>query len=510
MPTFRDPTGPVDLPNGVRISAPGLRGTATYHPPAEPGTRAPGVESPTNALLDALAATEFEEQAVVTVDDLGVEDATGTDRSGAGGDDTLTLEVPDQGEDWAQVVLAVRGDGVLTWHLPEGTSTTGDSLRGDGDTTVFRIPVPEARPPIDDEAASATAEADDGTRGLIATAGGMLLKALVFPVARTAGGAIVRTVARGWEDRNRPHVLRWHGPAGDDRHGRELTAAEVASLADGPSLLFLHGTFSTASSGFGQMPDAMLQRMHHAYGGRVVAFDHPSLATSPQDNLAALQRALHGAPRIQADVITHSRGGLVGRLLAGGLAPVPELDVRTLVFGATPNHGTLLAHPDHVIEFIDRYTTLLNLFPPGPAEVVQAVLEAIATAVKALVVGGLDTLSGLTAMNPEGAFLTDLNAASPGGATLHGIAANFEPSGTMRQVFRDRMQDAVVDRLMADTPNDMVVPTAGVSGNDVDPAALVADPLVFDVGDGVHHSNLWQHPRVLEALATWLALPAAP
>ena len=125
----------------------------------------------------------------------------------------------------------------------------------------------------------------------------------------------------------------------------------------------------------------------------MVAFDHPSLSVDPLANAAELSSRLPDGMELEVDIVAHSRGGLVARAIAGELdGPLPGLRVRRAVLVGTPNHGTPLANPDHMIDFLDRITTWLNVIPPGPASVVTEVLEAVLTAVKVL---GRAALKGL-------------------------------------------------------------------------------------------------------------------
>ncbi len=513
MVDFTDPRGPVDLAPGVRLHAPGLRGQAQVEPPAPDGTRSSAVEDPTDALTDALAAAGMEEQVLVTVDVQPVPGAGGTRGATRGpGDEAreeVVLDVPRPNETWGQVLMAVHEGGVISWHLPEpmeDAAPGGAGIRGSGDAVQFRVELPELAEPVD-EAALLDDDDDPGTRGLMGLAGRVLLKALVFPIAREVAGRATNRIVRKWEASNRPYALRWFGTVSDARTGADVVDSDFGELASGRALLLVHGTFSTSVTGFGQLSDDVVGRLSRAYGGRLLTFEHPSVSASPDENAAWLRERLAGTPHLDLDVVTHSRGGLVGRVLAGDAGNVPEMTVHTLVFGATPNHGTLLADPEHVVAFLDRATTLLNLSPPGPADVVQVVMEGILVGVKALVAGGLDHLPGLTGMNPSSPWLASLNTRPRGGGgptTMRGIAADFEPRGALRRAIKVRVQDEVVDRVMGTAANDTVVPTAGVSGTASDPASLVADPLVFSTGDGVHHSNVFAHLRTHEHLLEWL------
>ena len=508
MVDFSDPRAPVELGRGIRLHAPGLQGQAQVEEPSPDGTRSASIEPATEAMTAAFASSGMREQALVTADlravpGAGAPGPGGTRGADADDADAIVLDVPDPGADWGQVLMAVHEGGVISWHVPERREAPAGATRGGG-AARFRVDLPELAPPVD-EAASEDDE-DPGTRGLIGLAGRVLLKTLVFPIAKEVAGRVAVHVARKWEAEHRPYGLRWFGPDDDPRAGTAVAQSDLADLAAGRALLLVHGTFSTSATGFGQLPDDVVGRLARAYDRRVFTFEHPSVATSPEENLAWLRDHLGGAPRLELDVVTHSRGGLVGRLLAGAAGDVPELGVHTLVFGATPNHGTLLAKPDHVVAFLDRATTLLNLAPPGAADVVQAAMEGILVGVKAVVAGGLEHLTGLQAMDPDNPWLTGLNTRSrtPDTTTFRAIAANFEPTGAFRRAIKQRIQDEVVDRVMGNLPNDTVVPTTGVTGTASDPTSLVADPLLYDTDDGVHHSNIFAAARTHDALEEWL------
>jgi pimeloyl-ACP methyl ester carboxylesterase len=143
-----------------------------------------------------------------------------------------------------------------------------------------------------------------------------------------------------------------------------------------------------------------------------MAFDHHTLSHDPERNVRELLARLPGD--VELDVICHSRGGLVARVLAErpsrfGL-DTARARVRRVVFVGVPNAGTQLADPAHMTHFLDRMTSALNLFPGSG---IGDVLEGILTAVKVVGHGALKSLDGLAAMNPEGKFLRTLNAGTP-------------------------------------------------------------------------------------------------
>ncbi len=135
----------------------------------------------------------------------------------------------------------------------------------------------------------------------------------------------------------------------DDRNGlykcasAALTFTKVTTLpvAAEPTLLFLHGTASSTAGSFGDLwrNDGYRSRLASAYGQRIFAFEHRSLTESPVANALDLVRTLPSGARLH--VVSHSRGGLVGELLARanrvGLEPFTEAEI-----------GRFLAHAKRI------------------------------------------------------------------------------------------------------------------------------------------------------------------
>ena len=145
--------------------------------------------------------------------------------------------------------------------------------------------------------------------------------------------------------------------------------------------------------------------MYQRYDGRVFAFNLFTLSHDPRRNVERILSHLPPDHSVEVDIVCHSRGGLVARALAEcpsafGL-DASRIQVRRIVFVAVPNQGTALAHPDHMVPMIDRYTTSLNLFPSGP---VTETLEALITAVKLI---GHGALLSVTQASLSGGILTN-------------------------------------------------------------------------------------------------------
>jgi hypothetical protein len=157
-----------------------------------------------------------------------------------------------------------------------------------------------------------------------------------------------------------------------------------------------------------------------------------------------------------------------------------------------------------MVAFLDRYTSVLNLFPAGP---VSEVLEGIITAVKMVGRGALGGLDGLAAMRPDGPFLRALNAGPPPEADYFAVAADYEPvDAGLRALVTGTVKDAVADRVFQDVANDLVVPEPGVwDDNGAAGFPIPAErTLRLPPGAGVVHTTLFGHPGTGERLTRWL------
>ena len=238
-------------------------------------------------------------------------------------------------------------------------------------------------------------------------------------------------------------------PGSDPKHGLQqgvaLTDANWRTLAEGRTLLFLHGIFSTSASAFGGLFDTsrpdnaeLWAHLERAYDGRIIAFDHPTASVPPEENAAAFLALIPDDVHLELDIVCHSRGGLVARILDGqlpastsdSLLDVGLLDVllrpvrwlfggnrshatvtvRKIVFVGTPNSGTNIVEEENWNTFVDSFTTLLDVLPPGPWNATTPVFEGVLELVKALAAGTADNLPGLRAMDPDSDLYAGLDA----------------------------------------------------------------------------------------------------
>jgi hypothetical protein len=417
-------------------------------------------------------------------------------------DHVLELEAPAPPEGHDVVMLLSDESGALSWHFPRAASNAPEPAtpRGGSEPVTFCVPGAPVRHP-----------ATTTNRGIFARLGRKILKLLVYPISDRLVGPRADRFAETWEERNRPYRLRTLTPENyTDPYASTLTthhAAEWSRLASGRLLLFVHGTFSTIHGGFTGLDPSDIRAFSNAYGGRLLGFDHFTLSHDPARNVEELARRLPSDQTLHADIVCHGRGGLVSREVVERGAKhrlEARLEIGRVVFVGVPNAGTALTNPEHITHLIDRMTTAINALPDTP---LTSTLEAIITAVKVIRHGGLQSLTGLAAMNPGSAWTTDASATTVPRAHYFGVAADFEPRGTPfeRLALKHIAANRATDRVFADERNDLVVPTAGVAaaagpGFPIDPG----DVLMLDKASQVTHTTYFGSQMVRERLRSWL------
>src|ERR1035441_10413270 len=332
-----------------------------------------------------------------------------------------------------------------------------------------------------------------------------VLRVFFLRVAGAVADALLPALARAWEKKR---FAQAHIPLGLVRlsaEGGKLVASRIGrpSLPRAPAkgLLFLHGTFSHASAAFSDLArDGGFEALSKLYEGHVFGFNHLTVGRSPQDNVTALLRAVRGASSgASLDLVTHSRGGLVARLLASS-AGAPR--VNRVFLAASPNEGTPLASPARWDRLAAWLANLGEMFPGG------ALAFGLDFAAEALVwmasrAGG--TLPGIAAMDPAGGLVEKLNAVAARPYEVAAAVARHEPRGSAAR----RLLDAAAGVFFED-PNDLVVPTEG--GVRFGAAPPVPEKNVIRFGPGgnagagaiVHHLNLFAQRETKERIKVFL------
>ena len=413
----------------------------------------------------------------------------------------LTLDVEGDPDD-VYIVMTRYASGAIRFHMPNEPARRG---RRRSARTLYRFSIPVPAAPLAEPG---------GRRGFISAA----IKAVVLKVAGKLADYALAKLALLWETATWKYKGRregWLSVTGEALGGQQmLPAADLSSLSTtGRNLLFLHGTFSSTTAAFnglattrGSRGKTFFDELQDLYGNRIYGFDHFTLSRTPEENVRMLLEALPDRTTT-FDVITHSRGGLVLRHLVerrdrfGALAD--RFAVGRAVLVASPNGGTPLASPDHVTQYTNWLSNVLELFPDNPFTTgVEFVSEALSWIARRLV----GSLPGLASMDNNGEIIQALQAApNPPGQAYSALVANFEPDAGLLQ----RIIDAGAD-LFFPTANDLVVPTEG--GWRVDPGsgsvpAIPGDRIgCFGVGGNlsqqqpVNHVNFFQDPGTVDFL----------
>jgi hypothetical protein len=478
-------------PGGYTIQAPDIEATVRELSPEESASRSDGGIHEDN-LIRALEGADIMPQKWFEIElksDNAPPAAAGAARAGGvtattrDNEPAIVLTIPSLGANQEYAVLYSDEAGVSRWFFPEPAepAAAGDKSRGGAGEVVFHLPRESAPTPPDAEARE--------SRGPLSKLGRRLVRVLSWATDDIVGAG-ARAVAAHWENSRRPYAFRRIGPGG-------VAALENwDELRGGPVLCLLHGTFSTAMSAFAELPAVTWNELARLYDGRIIAFDHPSLHQSPQENAQTFFDMLPNGADLDLDVITHSRGGLLGREIAEHQADLHtagrSVRVRKALLVAAPNLGTILTDGDHGISLLDRYT---ELFTELPDNAFTLTMEGLFMVAKLLLHGALGGLPGLQSMYPPGDYLRRINARSAGTTPYYSVAARFRPSasGTLAQV-----GDWVARKVFTDIfneANDGVVPTRacydGASGVGSFPIAE-NHRHVFDETVGAHHCNIFR------------------
>lgn len=145
---------------------------------------------------------------------------------------------------------------------------------------------------------------------------------------RGAAAEVAETLAASYQSAQLAGKPGLYRIAGDQF---ELAASDALPAAPEPALLFIHGTGSSTRGSFRDLwaNPGIRQQLQNTYGTRLYGFEHFSLTDSPVANALELVKALPSGARLH--LVTHSRGGMVGELLARAgridLEPFTEAEI---------------------------------------------------------------------------------------------------------------------------------------------------------------------------------------
>lgn len=503
-------------------------------------TRGRGRATPStdDLLLQALESQDFE---VVEELEIRPQQRRGLRAAGAEREDvTVELDVSDD-EDG---VLLVEQDGMYTWHWPEHSAAPRSGARRGarrglgGRQVTFRIEFYG-----ETDKALARGARRGSRRGFFK---GFLLGKVKAFVLKFVGRQVVKGVTKFIERNVRPGLVSM--PAFDPDAWTHVDEGGTIDLGgstgrDRRLLLFIHGTFSSTVGGYGALGATPWGRNFFdaalADYDAVIGYDHRSLSEDPLQNAKALYQTLrtlgdgHG---LALDVVTHSRGGLVFRSLTETVLPSAgwKPTVERAVFVGVPNQGTTLAEPANWHTFIDLYTNLavavcraIGTFPQVTfaAQVMREVIQGLGDLVKYMATEAVERhrIPGLSAMQPGGRFIKQLNETQPGqprpeAARYYAITSTFDvglldglgsgEESVLKQLPKRFLQvvvTKVADQLLGRSC-DLVVNTDSMQAIDPGVGGFVKDVLDFGVNPHVYHTNYFVRPEVIGQLATWFGM----
>ncbi|MEO6637469.1 MAG: CHAT domain-containing protein, partial [Ginsengibacter sp.] len=292
-------------------------------------------------------------------------------------------------------------------------------------------------------------------------------------------------------------------------------------------LLFLHGTASSTKSSFGELLNTDLWKyIHDAYGSNVVAFQHESLTKSPLQNVLELVKQL--PQNISFDIISHSRGGLVGDTLArfcntnenikgfdeneikflenaddresdvANIAAIKEalankkIIVNKFIRVACPSQGTTLASSrmDHF------FNVTFNLIGMAGGLIANPVYNAFKELISVVIdcKNDVSVLPGLEAMNPDSPFIKVLNSPASNvilDQPLLVISGNCKTKLNLKALL------IIVSKLFYAKDNDLVVNTNSMYYGSKRQAQV---QYLFDDATDVDHFHYFKNKKTNDAI----------
>ena len=498
------------FPNGTRLESISAYGSATQFVPASRGLRSAEFPSEIDTSPEferALQDAGFYEQETIHLEALP-ETAL---RSGSAEDMLVLRAAVPPGDTDRRVVLYVDESGGLSWHFAENSRLTAEQrqrleerglLRDEGPAT-FRIP---ARTSAARD--SLTSGPPRGAlRGPITKIGRKILKVLVIPLASKVLEKPVEILAGAIESRIRRNRV-WRLTPDNYTKSPDADFTDWQSLDGKPTLLIVHGIFSSVEGMISKLRRNAMERWVNHYEGRVIAFNHLSVTLSPEENARFfLETAKRSLPNgnFQFDILCHSRGGVVARNLAErGRSVFADSNsaFRKIYFVASPKQGSALGDPQHMLEMIDVFTNLLTEFPDSHT---LFAVETILGVIKVLAYTAGVNLPGMASMSTDrdGYIASVLNRSTQKSPAQYAAAASgYTPrAGRDNGFFTGPFASHVMERIFTDhgeaVANDLVVPKDGVFVSNGHPSFPILDPLVFGDANGVWHGGFFSEDRTL-------------
>jgi CHAT domain-containing protein len=336
------------------------------------------------------------------------------------------------------------------------------------------------------------------------------LRVLKFdPVEKSA-----EAFAKAWDKKLMPEPGLYRFSEKLDKRGESLDNPKITTTK--PVLLFIHGTFSSTENGFGSLLPEVWTKLKENYGEQIFGFNHRTLSESPIQNTLELVKSLPEDAKL--DLVTHSRGGLIGELLcrsgrtesqtlfdnddenlmAEDKAALSELSkllkdknikVERFVRVACPTRGTTLASKrfDRYLEII--LNVIAKVLPPGPGNIFGVLADLLLDFKKQS--ANPEAMPGLAAMDPESNFIRMINRTDVKiDADLTVISGDIEKNNLV-----GRLAIFFTDLFYFDE-HDLVVQTPAMYGG----PTRKEGRYFFDQGSDVNHFHYFSNPKTAEKI----------
>lgn len=322
--------------------------------------------------------------------------------------------------------------------------------------------------------------------------------------------------------------------------GTPKLATIPAATAGAPTLVLIHGTFSSTEGTFNKLwsqQPAVVAKLFGTYAGRVYALDHRTLGVSPIANALTLAQAAPAGAQLH--LLTHSRGGLVAETLARACATPDDVatQFQNALADARESWGSdadsrqkafdvQLADLQQLAAVVKakglkvtrmvrvacpvRGTTLASRRLDAYISVLKWALELAHIPVAPELVG---LLGAVAQKKADPAELPGLEAQMPDSVLVQWLHAVDQPlPGDLRVVAGDMQGDSVitwVKTLLSDafywSDNDLVVQTRSMYGG-----APRANSAVFvlDQGGAVSHFSYFANDKTAQAVLAGLTIDA--
>ena len=480
---------------GYTLEAPGVQCTVTEVEKETKTTRGGGADDPLHEkLIPSLDSNEVLLMNQFEIEITGISSTpTGGQTRGGGtsGEATgeMILNTPKTHPEMACAIMHIDEEGECHWIFPkEETDEKFSFVLPKENTPTDALPVKTVRGAV-----------TMGIRRIVKVFGWLL-----DPIV----GAAALAGVKKWEEKHRPYQLKSVSINGE---GQEV---DWQSLEGKPTLLLLHGTFSTWESAFdGLFKDPLYKNIYEQYEGRILAFNHPSLNQSPAENIQKLFEMIPDGVNLEVDILTHSRGGLVGRELIERYEDYDtsgvNIKVGKAILVASPNRGTILTDKDNWVKLIDSYTNIITTLPDNVGTII---LEGVVTLVKVIGGGALKGLPGLQAMLPDGDHLKRLNNTDKVETVYYAIGADYVPNDEkVLARYGKRILMKALSKLFGEDC-DMVVPTDGSFSTGKDNGGFPIPKerqKLFMLEQDVNHCTYFTHSIVNKKIVSWL-VPKSP